>query len=109
MVTTQRHRWGGRRIQSSALTALLPIAAIVPVTALALAVVWWPAHFVWHIAYWQFALIYLAAVVIPLGVIYLGYYHFLFLLTFFYLGLSTMVFLLAKPANPMAAAGGGGH
>mgnify|MGYP003351113561 CR=1 FL=1 len=32
-----------------------------------------------------------------------------FLLTFFYLGLSTMVFLLAKPASPMAAGGGGGH
>jgi Zn-dependent protease with chaperone function len=61
---TQRHRWGGRRIQSSSLTALLPIGAIAPVTALALAVVWWPVHLFWHVAYWQFALLYLAAVVL---------------------------------------------
>ncbi|MBI5129608.1 MAG: DHA2 family efflux MFS transporter permease subunit [Rhodopseudomonas palustris] len=32
-----------------------------------------------------------------------------FLLTFFYIGLSTLVVLLAKPANPMAAAAGDGH
>ena len=31
-----------------------------------------------------------------------------FLLTVFYLGLTTLVFLLAKPANPMAGPGGGG-
>ncbi|ABE40629.1 Drug resistance transporter EmrB/QacA subfamily [Rhodopseudomonas palustris BisB5] len=30
-----------------------------------------------------------------------------FMLTFFYVGLSTLVFLLAKPANPMVAAEGG--
>ncbi|MGO3928934.1 DHA2 family efflux MFS transporter permease subunit [Rhodopseudomonas pseudopalustris] len=30
-----------------------------------------------------------------------------FILTFFYVGLSTLVFLLAKPANPMVAAEGG--
>jgi DHA2 family multidrug resistance protein len=31
-----------------------------------------------------------------------------FLLTVFYLGLTSLVFLLAKPANPMAGPGGGG-
>ena len=51
-------------MQSSSLSAILPIIAIAPVSALALAVVWWPAHLVWKVAYWQFVLIYLAAVVL---------------------------------------------
>lgn len=60
----QRNGRGRRQLESSAVTAVLPIAAIAPVTALALFVVWWPLHLAWHIAYWQFALAYLAAVVL---------------------------------------------
>lgn len=52
---------GRRRVESSALAALAPAVALLPLCLLALAVVWWPIHLVWHVAYPLFAGGYLAA------------------------------------------------
>jgi Zn-dependent protease with chaperone function len=53
-------RPASRHLEASALTAILPAVAIVPVSALALAVFWLVARTVWHVPYWLFALAYLA-------------------------------------------------
>ena len=50
-----------RRVDSSAVSAFLPVLAVVPLWLLALAVVWLPLRVVWHISFVTFALGYLAA------------------------------------------------
>jgi Zn-dependent protease with chaperone function len=56
-----RTRNGGRQLESGALTALLPLIALVPVSLVALSVYWLIARWVVDIALWTFALGYLAA------------------------------------------------
>lgn len=53
-----------RRIDSSAVSAFLPVVAVIPLWLLALAVVWLPLRVVWHISFVAFALGYLAAVLL---------------------------------------------
>jgi hypothetical protein len=50
-----------RHVESSALTALLPVIAVVPVWLAALFVVWLPLRVVWHVSFALFALAYLLA------------------------------------------------
>jgi Zn-dependent protease with chaperone function len=50
-----------RRVDSSAVSAFLPVIAVIPLWLLALAVVWLPLRVVWHISFVTFALGYLAA------------------------------------------------
>ena len=50
-----------RRIDSSAVSAFLPVLAVIPLWLLALGVLWLPLRVVWHISYDAFALGYLAA------------------------------------------------
>jgi len=52
--------WGGRRVESSAVAALLPIVPVLPVCILALAVFWAPVHLVWPVSFTMFVLGYLA-------------------------------------------------
>ena len=53
-----------RRIDSSAVSAFLPVLAVVPLWLLALAIVWLPLRVVWHIPFLTFAVGYLAAVLL---------------------------------------------
>ena len=53
-----------RRIDSSAVSAFLPVVAVIPLWLLALAVVWLPLRVVWHISFVALALGYLAAVLL---------------------------------------------
>jgi Zn-dependent protease with chaperone function len=53
-----------RRIDSSAVSAFLPVVAVIPLWLLALAVVWLPLRVVWHISFVTLALGYLAAVLL---------------------------------------------
>jgi Zn-dependent protease with chaperone function len=53
-----------RRLESSAVTAIFPVLAVVPLWLLALAVVWLPLHLVWPVSFTWFALGYLAASVL---------------------------------------------
>ena len=53
-----------RRVDSSAVSAFLPVVAVVPLWLLALLVVWLPLRVVWHITFVAFALGYLAAVLL---------------------------------------------
>ena len=53
-----------RRVDSSAVSAFLPVAALIPLWLLALAVVWLPLRVVWHISFVALALGYLAAVLL---------------------------------------------
>lgn len=50
-----------RRIDSSAVSAFLPVVAVIPLWLLALVVVWLPLRVVWHISFVALALGYLAA------------------------------------------------
>src|SRR4051794_7907679 len=50
-----------RHIDSSAVSAFLPVAAVIPLWLLALAIVWLPLRVVWHISFLTFAVGYLAA------------------------------------------------
>ena len=52
---------GRRHLESSALTALLPLLAVVPIWLLAMFVVWWPLHLVWPVRFGWLAGGYLAA------------------------------------------------
>ena len=52
---------GRRHVESSALTALLPAFAAIPVWLLALAVWWLPVHLIWNVPFLTFALVCLAA------------------------------------------------
>ena len=51
-----------RRVDSSAVSAFLPVVAVIPLWLLALAIVWLPLRVVWHISFVALALGYLAAV-----------------------------------------------
>ena len=55
---------GGRRIESSAVAALAPVAVLLPVALVALFLVWVPVHLVWSVSYTVFALGYLAGAVL---------------------------------------------
>lgn len=59
-----RHDSADRSIERSALTAVLPIVAIVPMWLLSLAVFWLPVHLWWRVPLWEFALVHLLAVVV---------------------------------------------
>jgi Zn-dependent protease with chaperone function len=50
-----------RRVDSSAVSAFVPVLALIPLWLLALAVVWLPLRVVWHISFSAFAIGYLAA------------------------------------------------
>lgn len=50
-----------RRVDSSAVSAFLPVVAVLPLWLLALLVVWLPLRVVWHISFLALALGYLAA------------------------------------------------
>ena len=53
-----------RRVDSSAVSAFLPVVAVIPLWLLALAVVWLPLRVVWHISFVALAVGYLAAVLL---------------------------------------------
>ena len=53
-----------RRVDSSAVSAFLPVLAVIPLWLLALAVVWLPLRVVWHISFVTFVLLDLAAVLL---------------------------------------------
>lgn len=53
-----------RQVDSSAVSAFLPVLAIIPLWLLALAVVWLPLRVVWHISFLTLSLGYLAAVLL---------------------------------------------
>jgi len=55
---------GGRRVESSAVVALVPALTLVPLSLLALAAFWWPVHLVWDVSYTGFVAAYLALVVL---------------------------------------------
>ncbi len=52
---------GGRHLESSAVAAIFPVLALVPVWLLALAVFWAPVRLVSDVPFWMFAALYLAA------------------------------------------------
>jgi Zn-dependent protease with chaperone function len=59
-------QWGGaqvgsRHLETSAITAIAPVLALVPVWLLALAVFWAPLRLVWDVPFWLFAALDLAA------------------------------------------------
>jgi Zn-dependent protease with chaperone function len=64
VATSGQQRSARRSIESSAIAAFVPVVAIVPVWLLALVVIWWPVHLVWHVSYLWFTVGYLAAVVL---------------------------------------------
>jgi Zn-dependent protease with chaperone function len=53
-----------RRVDSSAVSAFLPVVAVIPLWLLALAVAWLPLRVVWHISFVTLSLGYLAAVLL---------------------------------------------
>jgi Zn-dependent protease with chaperone function len=53
-----------RSVERSAVAALLPVLALVPVWLLSLAVFWLPTRLVWRVPFWLFAAVHLAAVVL---------------------------------------------
>ena len=63
METTRRTQ-GVHRVDSSAVAALAPVVAVVPVWLLSMLVVWWPVSWFFDVSYWVFAGVYLAAVIL---------------------------------------------
>ncbi len=55
---------GGRRVESSAVTALVPVLIVLPISLVALAVFWLGVHLVWQVSFTGFALGYLAGAVV---------------------------------------------
>jgi Zn-dependent protease with chaperone function len=53
-----------RRVDSTAVSAFVPVLALIPLWLLALAVVWLPLRVVWHVSFVTFVLVYLASVVV---------------------------------------------
>ncbi|HEY4331015.1 MAG TPA: M48 family metalloprotease, partial [Ilumatobacteraceae bacterium] len=53
-----------RSVERSAVAALLPVIALIPVWLLSLAVFWLLVRLVWHVSFWVFAAVHLAAVVV---------------------------------------------
>ncbi|MEZ5259479.1 MAG: hypothetical protein R2705_22140 [Ilumatobacteraceae bacterium] len=45
-----------RHLEAGAVTAVLPVVALLPVWLLAIAVFWLPTRLFWSLPYWQFAL-----------------------------------------------------
>ena len=64
MRNTSRHRALDRSVERSAVAALVPVCALVPVWLLSLAVFWLPTRLIWRIPFWVFALGHLALVVV---------------------------------------------
>ncbi|MDO9174165.1 MAG: hypothetical protein Q7V62_05125, partial [Actinomycetota bacterium] len=64
MDTLGRPRLARRNLDSSAITAIAPVVAVVPVWLLALLVFWWPVHLIWQVPFLWFAGGYLASVVL---------------------------------------------
>jgi Zn-dependent protease with chaperone function len=62
--TTPRHRAVDRSVERSAVGALVPVVALVPVWLLALAVFWLPVRMVWTVPFSWFAAGHLAGVVL---------------------------------------------
>jgi Zn-dependent protease with chaperone function len=63
-MNAQRHRALDRSVERSAVTAFVPVFALVPVWLLSLAVFWLPVAAVWRVPFWMFAAGHLAAVVL---------------------------------------------
>ena len=59
-----RHRARDRSVERSAVTAFLPVLALLPVWLLSLAVFWLPVRSIWRVPFWAFAAGHLAAVVL---------------------------------------------
>jgi len=59
-----RRRAVDRSVERSAVAALLPLLALVPVWLLSLVVFWLPIRSFWHVEFWLFAVVHLAAVVV---------------------------------------------
>ena len=53
-----------RRVERSALTALLPVVVLCPVFLIAMVVFWLPLRFVFGVPYWVVPLVWLAASVL---------------------------------------------
>ncbi len=53
-----------RRVESSALAAVAPVVTVLPVSLVALAVIWLPVHLVWNVPYGWFVAGYVAAAVL---------------------------------------------
>jgi Zn-dependent protease with chaperone function len=53
-----------RRVDSSAVSAFVPVLAVIPLWLLALFVVWLPLRVVWHVSFVTLVLLYLAAVLL---------------------------------------------
>lgn len=64
MDTIGRSRNRRRNLDTSAITAIAPVLAVAPVWLLAILVVWYPVHLIWHVSFLLFAGGYLAAVVL---------------------------------------------
>ena len=63
-MSNSRHRALDRSVERSAVTAFLPVVALVPVWLLSLAVFWLPVRAVWRVPFWAFAAGHLVAVVL---------------------------------------------
>ena len=57
-------RGSSRSLERSALTAILPVVAIIPMWLIALAVFWLPIHLWWNVGFWAFAGLHLASVIV---------------------------------------------
>lgn len=63
-MSKSRHRALDRSVERSAVTAFLPVVALLPVWLLSLAVFWLPVQAVWRVPFWAFAAGHLVAVVL---------------------------------------------
>lgn len=64
MRNTSRHRALDRSVERSAVAALVPVVALVPVWLLSLVVFWLPTRWFWRVPFWMFAVGHLALVVV---------------------------------------------
>ena len=64
MFAMSRYRGADRSVERSAVTAVLPVIAIIPTWLVALAVFWFPVHIWWRVEFWAFAVLHLSAVVV---------------------------------------------
>ena len=64
MRNTSRHRALDRSVERSAVAALVPVVALVPVWLLSLVVFWLPTRWIWRVPFWMFAAGHLALVVV---------------------------------------------
>ncbi|HTH07690.1 MAG TPA: M48 family metalloprotease [Ilumatobacteraceae bacterium] len=61
---TTRQQGARRNVESSAVTALAPVVAVLPVWLLAIFVFWLPVQLIWEIPFWAFAAGYVASVIL---------------------------------------------